>query len=156
MSDFLIYNDSVLQMDSKLILCIEEHDSKRFPDSIDTRLFIGWSNTDNEFFVRGKRQNIGNNEYVPYAFNFKFYEDLYNFIKFVVGTRETTSLILYNYNNFENLQITNKDKLTYDFFEEYMDKNYEIAAYDDVKLNRASITRYLCMLQNTYNSNNVC
>jgi len=42
MSDFL-YNDSELQMDTQFILCIEEHDNKKDENSIDTRLFIGYS-----------------------------------------------------------------------------------------------------------------
>jgi hypothetical protein len=155
MTDFLMYNDSKLQMDSTLILCIEEHDDKRDKESIDTRLFVGWSNDDDAYFVRGKRQDIGNHEFVPYAFHFGSSTELYDFINVVVGNRKTTSIILYNYNNIDSLNTTN-DKLTYEFFEENMDKRYILAAYDNVKLKKRQITKYLSMLKNTYNCDNSC
>jgi hypothetical protein len=149
MSDFL-YNDSELQMDSKLILCIEEHDSNRFYDSVDTRLFIGWSNIDQDYYVRGKRQDTDSKEFVPYAFRCEHTDDLYDFIEFVVGQYSCASITLYNYNNIDSI-LTNDDELTYEFFEENMDRNYEIAAYDEVVLKRSQITKYLRMLKNTYN-----
>ena len=147
MTDFL-YNDSELQMDTQLILCIEEHDSRRDPNSVDTRLFIGWSCQDNDYFVRGKREDIGSNEFVPYAFRCEHTDDLYDFIEFVVGPNSRASIVLYNYNNTDNMYT---DDMTYEFFEENMDKNYEIAAYDEVKLKRSQITKYLRMLKNSYN-----
>jgi|688.fasta_scaffold596008_1 hypothetical protein len=143
MADFF-YNDSELQMDSKFILCIEEHDNR----SIDTRLFIGYSELDNDYYVRGKRQDIGGREFVPYAFRCESTNDLYDFIEFVVGPRSKSSIILYNFNNLEG---THDDDLTYEFFEEHIDRDYEVAAYDDVKLKRSQIKKYLRMLKNTYN-----
>jgi len=157
MSDFL-YNDSELQMSSKLILCIEEHDNRKISASVDTRLFIGWSNHDNDYFIRGKREDIGSKQFVPYAFRCDSTDELYNFIEFVVGPRSNTSIILYNFNNIEsnssnssNSVSLKDDELTYEFFEENMDRNYEIAAYDKVKLKRNEIKKYLRMLKNTYN-----
>ena len=143
MADFF-YNDSELQMDSKFILCIEEHDNR----SIDTRLFIGYSSRDDDYFVRGKRQDIGSKEFVPYAFRCESTNDLYDFIEFAVGPRSKTSIILYNFNNLEGIY---DDDLTYEFFEEHIDRNYEVAAYDGVKLRRSQIKKYLRMLKNTYN-----
>lgn len=150
MTNFL-YNDSELQMDSKLILCIEEHDSIRNPNSVDTRLFIGWSNTDKDYYIRGKREDIGSKEFVPYAFRCEHTDDLYDFIEFVVGPNSCASIILYNYNNIDTLFTVNDDDLTYEFFEENMNKNYEIAAYDEAVIKRRHITKYLKMLKNTYN-----
>lgn len=147
MTDFL-YNDSELQMDTRLILCIAEHDNKMDPNSVDNRLFIGWSVQDNDYFVRGKREDIGLNEFVPYAFRCEHTDDLYDFIEFVVGPKSRASIELYNYNNTESMDT---DEITYEFLEENMDRNYEIAAYDDVKLKRRQITTYLRMLKNSYN-----
>lgn len=141
------YNDSSLQMDSQLILCIEEKDDL----GIDTRLFIGWSNKDNDYYVRGKRQDTNNQEFVPYAFHCESSNDLYDFIEFVIDPHSSKSIILYNFNNMDGL--TN-DEMTYEFFEENMDRNYEIAAYDKVKFKRRQITKYLRMLKNTYNWDN--
>ena len=51
MTEFL-YNDSELQMDTCLILCIEELDLDNSVSPIDTRLFIGWNNELSDFLIR--------------------------------------------------------------------------------------------------------
>lgn len=148
MSDFL-YKDSELQMDSSLILCIEEHDNKENFDSIDNRIFIGYDITDNDYYVRGKRQDSTRCEYVPYAFHCDSANELYDFIEFVTGgILDNISIILYNYNNISNEL---SDDLTYDFFEDQMDSSYEIVAYDRVTLNRDLMVKNLNMLKNMYN-----
>lgn len=154
--DTYLYNDSDLQMDSKLILCIEEYDNREEQNFIDTRLFIGWSNQDNDYFVRGKRQDIGSIEFVPYAFRCDSTDELFDFIEFVVGPGKNKSVTLYNFNNIDtnsNFSVENlkDDELTYEFFEENMDKNYEIVAYDGIKIRRSQFKKYLRMLKNMYN-----
>lgn len=151
-----LYNDSELQMYSALILCIEEHDDENDDKSIDNRLFIGRNYMDNNYFVRGKRHDINARKYVPYALQYISANSLYDFIKFVMGTKENVSISLYNYNNI-NVRYNNYndsieyclpcyDELTYEFFEEHMDKNYEISAYDNVKLKRSEVTKLLKFL----------
>jgi hypothetical protein len=98
--------------------------------------------------VRGKREDIGGRDFVPYAFRCESTNDLYDFIEFAIGPRSRTSVILYNFNNLEG---TLDDDLTYEFFEDNIDRDYEVAAYDDVKLKRSQIKKYLRMLKNTYN-----
>lgn len=147
MSEMMTYKDSELQLDSRLILCIEEHDSKENENSIDNRMFIGWSFKKNEFFIIGKRQDTGFLEFVPYVFYCKTVDETYEFIRFVIGTRETTSLVLYNYNNTLDKE---DNELSYEFFEMYMDKNYEISAYDNVRLNKGKLTSLLRMLKCIY------
>lgn len=153
---YFFYGDSELQPESKLILCIEEHDNRKDPYSVDTRLFIGWSNKDNDYFIRGKREDIGSNKFVPYAFRCDSPDELYDFIEFAVGAQSDTSIVLYNNINMnsKNSASLKNDDLTYEFFEENMDRNYEIAAYDRVNLKRVQIKKYLRMLKNMYNLNN--
>jgi hypothetical protein len=138
------YNDSELQMDSQFILCIEELDNS----SIDTRLFIGYSELDNDYYIRGKRQDTGSREFVPYAFRCNSTNGLYDFIEFVICSYNKINIILYNFNNLEG---TNDDELTYEFFESQTDRDYEVVAYDGVKLKRRQIKKYLRILKNTYN-----
>jgi hypothetical protein len=144
------YNDSESQMDSNLILCIEEHDNETDSTLIDNRIFIGWNIQDRDYYVRGKRQDTLKFKYVPYAFHCDSTHDLYNFIKFTIGQKRNVSVILYNYNNIDKLHDT---ELTYEFFEEQMDHEYEIAAYDEMRLKRSTLMNWLRMLQNTYNWN---
>jgi hypothetical protein len=147
MSDFY-YNDSELQMDSSLILCIEEHDGNGHKNPVDNRIFIGYDHKDDDYYLRGKRQDTSVSDYVPYAFRCDAENKLFEFLDFVIGTRENVSIALYNYNNIVNKET---DSLTYDFFEEHMDPNYEIAAYDNTMLNRFMMSKHLKMLKNFYN-----
>ena len=136
------YNDSDLQMNSQLILCIKEHDSKENRNSIDTVMFIGWNNG---YYIRGKRQDIWVNKFVPYAFNCDNDYELYDFIEFVIGCRKSSSIMLYNFNNISEMECND---ITYEFLEEHVDINYEIAGYDNVKLTRLEILKCLKMLKN--------
>lgn len=149
----LRYNDSELQMESKLILCIEENDNyiTGNSNSIDTRLFIGWSYSDNDFYLRGKRQDIESHEFVPYSFHCETADELYDFIKCIIGSSNTINIVLYNFNNIDSYINLREDELNYEFFEENMDRNYEIAAYDNEKIKRKRIIKYLNILKSMYN-----
>ena len=58
------------------------------------------------------------------------------------------NIILYNFNNIIDL----KDKeLTYEFFDEQLDKNYEICAYDKIRLTKKKLINYLRILKCTRN-----
>ena len=146
MATFL-YPDSEIQMDTSFILCIEEldPDNSRFP--IDTRLFIGWNDTLDCYFVRGKRQDTRRSQFVPFAFNCESSRDLYKIIKFIVADNKI-NVTLYNFNN--TFGTTIMDDLTYEFFEQQMDSNYEIAGYDNICCTRSYIVNCLRMLQNSY------
>ena len=147
MCDFM-YNDSDLQMNSELILCIKDHDNTKDKASIDTTMFIGWSYIDEVYYIRGKRQDIGISQFVPYALKCENINELYNFIEFTVGYRNPLSIILYNFNNI--CEMVSND-ITYEFLEEHIDKNYEISGYDNIKLNRLEIIKSLRLLKHTFN-----
>ena len=139
----MAYTDSELQTNTQLILCIEECDSRSTICPIDARLFIGWCHETATFFVRGRRQDTKSTDYVPYSFRFKSVIEVYNFVEFVMGKKDTTNIILYNYNNMASFDC---EEFTYDFFQENLDKNYEIAGYNDMKLKREPILKLLLLL----------
>jgi len=143
-----IYCDSELQMDSRMILCIEEHDITSTPSNLDTKLFIGWNSNEHEFFVRGKRRDSGDTTYVPYAFHSVIMTCIVDFIEFIIDDGADVSVILYNYNN---IDFENYDDMTYEYFEEQQDKNYEITGYNNHKLNRELLKKMLGMIKNMYN-----
>ena len=145
MSEYF-YNDSELQIDTTFILCIEELDETNSYSPIDTRLFIGWDESTNDFYIRGRRQDIRKSDFVPFAFRCNSSHELYDFIKFTMSNR--VNVILYNFNNTDGMTT---DEVSYEFFESHIDKNYEISGYNDIKLNRFHIVKYLRILQNTYN-----
>jgi hypothetical protein len=59
----------------------------------------------------------------------------------------SVNIILYNFNNISSM---NDEEMTYEFFENNMDRNYEISGYDQVKMKRSKIVKYLRILKNTY------
>ena len=149
MSAQILYTDSEIQTDTELILCIEEYEDKTYNQtSIDNRIFIGYSMADKDFYVRGKRQDIRDREYVPYAFRSEYESVLHNFVSFAVGKNNPLSITLYNYNN---KVYKTPDDYNYEFFETHMDPNYAIATYDCKELDKADFFNYLSILKFTYN-----
>ena len=148
MSSFL-YNDSEMQMDTSLILCIEDHDDPSDKSSIDTRLFIGWDWSNGDYFIRGKRQDTEVSHYVPFAFHCDSTSSFIDFLKLSMGLNSFKSITLYNFNNLEGLDTDSE--LTYEFFEEHMDHQYEISGYDYIKISNRELKSYLRILQNIYN-----
>jgi len=142
----MTYNDSELQMNTNLVLCIEEHDENNLLYPIDTRLFIGWDNETCEYYVRGKREDTRTSDFVPFALQCKTSSEVYEFIDFVMGENKM-NITLYNYNNIDTLPITD---LTYELFEGQMDRNYEISGFDDIRPKRSQFLRHLRMLKSTY------
>jgi hypothetical protein len=143
-----LYSDSENQMNTKLILCIEERDNKKDYSTIDNLIFIGWSEETERYFVRGRRQDLGDSDSVPYALNCNNADDLYDFLEFVVGAKGRKNIIIYNYNNTTDLK---ENDMTYEFFEMYVDSNYEIAGYNNIKISRPVITKTIRILKNMYN-----
>ena len=131
-----MYRDIELQMDSHLVLFIKKDDND---------LFIIWDKETQMFHIRGKRQNIEDedNDYVPYALKYNIWDNLYSFVNFTFGTNDTTSVVLYNFNNIKRLKLS---ELSYEYLETLIDKNYEISRYDRIPLRKKSFMRYLYML----------
>jgi hypothetical protein len=125
MTDF-VYDSSKFQMSLKfpLFLCVEEHDNKDDPSSIDNKLFVLWDNNLKDYVI-----NSNHKEDNKYTYRYKTDDELYNFIEQTVGTYSTTSIILFNLNNVV-------DELIYDSFETNISK---IVRYDKVKLNKTSM-----------------
>jgi hypothetical protein len=142
MTEFM-YRDSELQMDSNLVLYIEEHDNRNDFTSVDNKIFIIWDKETQMFHLRGKRQNIQDKDFAPYALKYNIWDNLYNFVNFAIGSNETTSVALYNFNNIKRLKL---DDLTYEYLESLVDKNYEIAWYDKIQLRKKNFMKYLYIL----------
>ena len=141
------YNDSEMQMDTSFILCIEELDETNESFPIDTRLFIGYDESENDYFIRGRRQDTNTSDFVPFAFRCETSNHVYDFIDFVMN-KNRVNVILYNFNNTDKMDI---DEETYEFFEDLVDRNYEIAGYNNISLKRSKIVKYLRLLKHTYN-----
>ena len=154
------YLDSELQHTSQMVLCIEEMDGRvgREKD-VDTRVFIIFDYECGGWHILGKRTDIADVTSVPFKFLSFSPEDIWTFIELIIGkafmpmpTRskfENCSITMYNFNNLN--EYNDLDDLTYEFFESNMDKNYEIAAYDDISLSKKYLVRALEMMEKFYN-----
>jgi hypothetical protein len=153
------YLDSQLQHSSQMVLCIEELDGRKGREKeVDTRLFIVYDYDCGGWHIFGKRTDTKTVSSVPFKFLSFSKEDIWNFIEFVIGktflplfgdsNSENCNVMLYNYNNLDERSL---DDLTYEFFENNMDSNYEISGYDEVLLRKKFIYRMLYMLEKFYN-----
>jgi len=139
----VLYNDSELQNESKLILCISNTTEGNIDDTV---LFIGWDSDNKDYFVKGSKQK---DDSVPFAFHCDSSHDLYDFIELLLNKKGVITLSYYNYNNIYSLD---KDsELTYEFFESNMDSNYELFNISFTRFDRMKMVNSLRMLKNIYN-----
>jgi len=119
--------ESELQKNSKLVLMFE-HQEQGTLDKIDLRIFLLWDPMSEKFLLFGRRQSAQPRKNTPpFYFEFPSYYDAYSFVKRAIGSRESVGLTLYNFNN---LLFTSSQNLDFEFFEDLMDRRYEIAGYD--------------------------
>jgi hypothetical protein len=144
MSGFM-YNDSINQFESKLILCIDELETN---GQIDTRLFVGWDETSSKYFIKGKRLDTESLQFVPYSFLCESKHDVYLFIICIIDKHNRINYTLYNFNN---ITFRLKEDLSYEFFERHMDREYEIIGYDDESINKRNLYNMFTLMRNVYN-----
>ncbi len=123
------YIDSELQMQSKLILFIKNKD---------TTLFVGWSQTNKSYYVRGNNKNKN----VPFGFYIDKIDNCLYFIQCIC--KDIIDITLYNFNN---IMYWDEDDLTYDFFESYIDKDYEMIS----NIKKGELRNILRLIKKTYN-----
>ena len=133
------------QTDSFLTLCIEERCDNDY-NKILNRLFVSYDVEQQSYIVYGKRQSDTLN-FEPYFFRTDKSKDMYNFFKFVIGKKSSCSYTLFNYNNMP----FDLEGVDYYFMEENMSISYELAAYDQMILNKKKFREMMHMLKNVYN-----
>jgi hypothetical protein len=154
------YLDSELQHNSQMVLCIEEMDGRPGKKhDVDTRMFFVFDHESSGWHILGKRTDGKTVTPVPFKFMSFSREDIWTFVEFVIGKTfisekdsnifENCSISILNYNNL--YEYDNLDDMTYEFLEENMDRNYEIAAYDEVSVTKRSLMRLLDMMEKFYN-----
>ena len=136
---------SQTQTDSYIVFCIEERDESDY-EKITNRLFLEYDYENDNYVVYGKSIHDRIN-YEPYFFRADRSFDMYQFVKFVVSKVSLCSYTLYNYNNM-NIDL---EKADYYFMENNMHPNYEIAAYDDIYLQKKRFRKILRIMKRVYN-----
>ena len=134
------------QTDSYLTLCIEERDSLNNYETIINRLFLAYDVEQESYVVYGKSNAVGIDNQ-QYFFRSDRSSDMYKFVKFIISKESYSSYTLYNYNNMP----FDLEGVDYEFMEANMDIRYELAAYDNKKLNKQDFRKNLRMLKNVYN-----
>ena len=77
---------------------------------------------------------------------FSFYW-IFDFIDYVICKNNRVNESLLNYDNLSY----DSNEIRYEFLHDYDHSDYEISAYDNIKLRRSAILRNLRMLRNVYN-----
>ena len=105
------YTDTDLQMQSKVVLCVEEYDVPeigRRKYNIDTRMFVYYDNENGVFRIFGKRQEVKTqmSTFVPYAFQTENIGAVQNFIKLTIDPETKVSVTLFNFNDLYDTERT--------------------------------------------------
>jgi len=139
------YQDSNLQNNSELVLCIEEYDDDKNHNIIDTRLFIFWDEMSSSYVIAGKRKGL---ELVPYVFHCNDTTAVITFVQLTIGNRPC-SMMYYNYNT-----LFEQKEITYEYFEDNMDDNYEIIGYDRININYKKLKNTLSSFKRIFGAKN--
>jgi|LauGreDrversion4_2_1035121.scaffolds.fasta_scaffold51078_2 hypothetical protein len=143
-----VYDDEETELNSCLVLCIEEHDDD---GSIDTRIFVSYNEADKMYIINGKRLDLIKNGktafFQPFMFSAESSNDLLDFLSLTLDIKRPFSYTLFNYNNLSY----NKTDITYSFMEDNIDRRYEIAAYDGVGYSRKRFRQLVRMTKLMYN-----
>ncbi len=131
--DDISYPESELQNESTMVLMVEHQESKLNTKQIDLRMFIIYDITRSCYVIFGRRFSgyPVDPRAPPFSFTFDSKSDTFDFIRRTIGYKELARITLYNYNNLCGLDT--KD-YSFELFEEYMDRLYEIAGYDNMGL----------------------
>ena len=121
-----------------LVLMIQEKERKSH--SIDNTLFILYDTQLEKYVIRGKRNDCKKYNFLPYSFTCKNEKDIFEFINFSICSSNKLSIDLMNYDNLPY----DSDDITFDFLIDNVDRNYEIFAYDNVKINKKKRNNYFC------------
>lgn len=121
------------EFNSYMVLCIEEIDYIVDTIAIDTRLFIVYDQDNATFVVMGKRAATKRVDPEPYKFNFKYKNDLFDFIKIILN--DNVNLLMYN---FKDLGSDTRE-FHYYLFEKMMNENDEIVARDQISVRSKSL-----------------
>lgn len=149
--DDISYPESELQNESTMVLMVEHQENKNNPVGIDLRMFILYDISRRVYVIFGRRFSgfPVDPRAPPFSFTFDSKSDTFDFILRTIGNKEMARLTLYNYNNLTGVDTND---YSFEFFEEYMDRKYEIAGYDGMKLSftstRNTIRDFLRLMKN--------
>ena len=127
-----------------LVFKIEEYEEYKL---IDTTLYILYDTRSERYVIRGKRLSTCSSTSYPYSFESESARDLVDFIELIICSKNSVSYSLYNYDNLPN----ESNNITYDFLNVCDDRAYEVSGYDNQKLKRSVLLKYLRSLRNVFN-----
>ena len=128
-----------------LVLKLEEVDINS--KEIDTVVFILYDAKKSEYVIRGQRTRTLTYDSCTYSFISNSIPDVVNFLQYVICKSNLVNETLYNYDNLSN----NSNNITFEFLQEYEDKEYELSGYNNLKLSKKRLVRNLQILRNVFN-----
>ena len=128
-----------------LVFKFEEYDTEK--NELDTILYVLYDKKRHRYIVRGQRKGTLNIQCCTYSFECEYDNDLADFIQYVFCSHNKVNEILYNYDNLPD----NSNEITFEFLQEYDNRDYEISGYNDKKLKRGRLLRNLRILRKIFN-----
>ena len=128
-----------------LVLKLEEVDINS--QEVDTVIYILYDIKKKEYVIRGQRRKTTIYNSCTYSFVCNYTDDLVNFLQYVICKSNLVNETLYNYDNLSN----NSNNITFEFLQEYEDKDYELSGYNNMKLTKKRLLKNLQILKNVFN-----
>jgi hypothetical protein len=127
-----------------LVLKIEEY----VDNTLDTTLFVLYDKNEETYLIRGKRSDINGKEPINYSFSCYYTEELNEFISFVLCPKSKISYSLFNYDDLPS----DPCEIDYNYLKDLDDdKMYEIAGYDNQKIDKKKLLPILKFLKYVFN-----
>jgi hypothetical protein len=131
-----------------LVLMIEEYDI----DTVrtDNTVYVLYDQKDEQYVIRGKRQDTKNIKSCDFSFNCKNLKSLEYFISFIICKNNLWTLTLYNYVNLPY----RSENITYDYLCENASSEIELSGYDKTNYSKENLKNLFKTIKNVFNNYN--
>lgn len=129
-----------------LVLKLEEIDAKNV-NAIDTTIYILYDTKKLKYIIRGKRRQTIKYNSCTYSFECNLKNNLVHFLKYIICESTVVNETLFNYDDLPK----DSNKITFEYLQEFENRNNEISGYDKKKLTKKRLTKNLTILESISN-----
>jgi hypothetical protein len=131
-----------------LVLMIEEYDIDNV--RTDNTVYVLYDQKDEQYVIRGKRNDTKNIKGCCFSFNCKNIKSLEYFISFIICKNNLWNFTLYNYDNLPY----RSENITYDYLSDNASSEIELSGYDKTNYSKEKLKNLLKTIKNVFNNYN--
>ena len=131
-----------------LVLMIEEYSPTS--SRTDNKVFILYDQKDEQYVIRGKRNDTKKITGIEYSYNCKNIKSLEYFISFLICKKNLWNYTLYKYSDLPY----SSESITYDYLSENASGEIELSGYDNKNYSKEELKNLFKTLKNVFNNYN--